>query len=77
MDAWRGRVDLGRIHIACGTPVLLDARSDVRAVSQEVIERLREAMLVPDVRMDAAQPDDDEQGEPAAGGVLVEAKSAR
>ena len=38
IDAWRGRVDLGDIHIACGTPVLLDASSDVHAVSHEVID---------------------------------------
>lgn len=45
IDAWRGRIDLGRVHIACGTPVLLDETSDVHAVSHDVIRRLREAML--------------------------------
>jgi alcohol-forming fatty acyl-CoA reductase len=44
IDAWRGRVDLGRIHIACGAPVTLDATSDVHAVSQEIVEHLRVTM---------------------------------
>ena len=43
--AWSGRVDLGRIHIACGAPVMLQPDSDVRVVSHEVIERLRDAMI--------------------------------
>jgi alcohol-forming fatty acyl-CoA reductase len=43
--AWRGRIDLGRIHIACGRPVRLDAGSDVPAVSHEVIRRLRDATV--------------------------------
>ena len=74
VDAWRGRVDLGRVHIACGTPVILDASSDVHAVSHEVIDRLRDAMLTSDVVPDGAQQDDDEQ---ESSGVLVEVKSAR
>ncbi|HTE47466.1 MAG TPA: 1-acyl-sn-glycerol-3-phosphate acyltransferase, partial [Gemmatimonadaceae bacterium] len=45
IDAWRGRIDLGRVHIACGPPVLLDESSDVHVVSHDVIRRLREAML--------------------------------
>jgi alcohol-forming fatty acyl-CoA reductase len=45
IDAWRGRIDLGRIHIAAGAPVMLDSTSDVHAVSHEVIRRLRDAML--------------------------------
>jgi glycerol-3-phosphate O-acyltransferase len=77
IDAWRGRVDLGRIHIACGAPVMLDASSDVHAVSHEVIERLREAMLASDVLQIGSPPDDDDSDEPAASGVLVEVKSAR
>jgi glycerol-3-phosphate O-acyltransferase len=43
-DAWRGRVDVGRIHISCAAPVLLDATSDVHACSHEVIRRLRQTM---------------------------------
>lgn len=45
IDVWRGRVDLGRIHIAAGAPVMLDAASDVHAVSHEVIQRLGDAMF--------------------------------
>ncbi|HET9274786.1 MAG TPA: SDR family oxidoreductase, partial [Gemmatimonadales bacterium] len=44
--AWRGRIDLGRVHIACGAPILLTAERDIHAVSQEVIERLRDATAV-------------------------------
>jgi 1-acyl-sn-glycerol-3-phosphate acyltransferase len=51
--AWRGRIDLGRIHIACGTPVRLDAGSDVPAVSQEVIRRLREATVATTYHLEA------------------------
>jgi glycerol-3-phosphate O-acyltransferase len=76
IDAWRGRVDLGRIHIACGAPVLLDASSDVHAVSHEIIDRLRDAMLTSDIVPDGSQQDDDEPDE-SAGSVLVEVKSAR
>ena len=47
MRAWRGEIDLGDIHIACGAPVMLDAASDVHAVSHEVINQLRGAMLCP------------------------------
>ncbi|MDB4891512.1 MAG: Glycerol-3-phosphate acyltransferase [Gemmatimonadetes bacterium] len=73
IDAWRGRVDLGHIHIACGTPVMLDATSEIHAVGHEVIDRLRDAMLASDVAPDGLQPDEDE----ASSGVLVELKSAR
>jgi thioester reductase-like protein/1-acyl-sn-glycerol-3-phosphate acyltransferase len=56
--AWRGKVDLGRIHIACGEPVVLDANSDVRAVSHTVIDRLRGAMREPEaVRQVATSAD--------------------
>ncbi len=46
VDAFRGRIDLGDIHIACGAPVFLDSTSDVHAVSHEVIDRLRASMIV-------------------------------
>jgi 1-acyl-sn-glycerol-3-phosphate acyltransferase len=51
--AWRGRIDLGRIHIACGAPVRLDAGSDVPAVGQEVICRLREATVATTYHLEA------------------------
>jgi fatty acyl-CoA reductase len=43
-DAFRGRIDLGRVHLACGTPVYLAPGTSVQAASREVIERLREVM---------------------------------
>jgi fatty acyl-CoA reductase len=45
LKAWRGRIDLGRVHIACGAPVQLDRESDVHDVSHTVIQRLREATV--------------------------------
>lgn len=53
VDAWRGRIDLGRIHLACAPPVLLDRESDVHAVSQEVIERLRGATVASTYHLEA------------------------
>lgn len=53
VDAWRGRIDLGRIHVACGTPVTLDQRSDVHAVGHEVINRLREATVATTYHLEA------------------------
>ncbi|MFQ5890982.1 MAG: SDR family oxidoreductase [Gemmatimonadota bacterium] len=41
LRACRGRIALGRIHIACGTPVRLGPECDVHAVSHEVIRRLQ------------------------------------
>jgi 1-acyl-sn-glycerol-3-phosphate acyltransferase len=43
--AWRGRIDLGRIHIACGEPVRLSRADDVHDVSHELIRRLRDATV--------------------------------
>lgn len=51
--AWRGRINLGRIHIACGVPVRLDAESEVAALSHEVIDRLREATVVTTYHLEA------------------------
>ena len=44
--AWRGQIALGRIHLAAGSPVMLDATHDVPAVADTVIEELRGAMAV-------------------------------
>ena len=76
IDAWRGRINLGHIHIACGAPVLLDATSDVHTVSHEVIGRLRAAMADPSTPYQPRQ-DDDEWVEPPALGGWAEVKSAR
>jgi alcohol-forming fatty acyl-CoA reductase len=43
--AWRGKIDLGRVHLACGAPVTLSGECDVRAVSDEVIRRLERATI--------------------------------
>lgn len=45
LRVFRGQIDLGRVHIACGAPVLMDRESDVHAVSKEVIERLQSATV--------------------------------
>lgn len=37
----RGRIELGRIHMACGRPVLMDLRSDVREVGGRVMGELQ------------------------------------
>jgi 1-acyl-sn-glycerol-3-phosphate acyltransferase len=41
----RGKIDLGRAHIACGAPIRLDRHSDVRAVSHQVIDHLKLATV--------------------------------
>lgn len=43
--AWRGKIDLGRVHIACGAPVTLTQSCDVQRVSTEVIRRLESATV--------------------------------
>jgi fatty acyl-CoA reductase len=43
--AWRGKIDLGRVHLACGAPVFLHPGSDVREVSKEIIRRLEGATV--------------------------------
>lgn len=43
--AWRGKIDLGRIHLACGVPVTLTRECDVHRVSHEVIRRLEGATV--------------------------------
>ncbi len=51
--AWRGRIDLGRIHIACGAPVFLSSDRDVHEVSHEVIRRLRQATVTTTYHLEA------------------------
>lgn len=45
LRVFRGQVDLGRVHIACGTPVRMDRDSDIEALSHEVIDRLQSATV--------------------------------
>ena len=63
---WRGRIDLGRIHIACGEPIQLDERCDVGEVSWEVIERLRDATAVTTYHLEAYLSHYPEEGMDAA-----------
>lgn len=37
----KGEINLGRVHIACGEPVLMNAQSDVYQVSQQVMGQLQ------------------------------------
>lgn len=41
----RGKIELGRAHIACGAPIVLDRDGDVHAVSHQVIEQLKLATV--------------------------------
>lgn len=54
-EVGRGRVRLGRMHLACGAPIQMDANSDLREVADTVIERLRSAMAVTTFHLDAAR----------------------
>lgn len=44
----RGRVQLGRMHIACAAPVLLEESTDLAEVGQRVIDGMRSVMAVTD-----------------------------
>ena len=66
MGGGRGRIDLGRIHIACGEPIHLDGESDVAEVSWEVIERLRDASAITTYHLEAYLSHYSEDGMDAA-----------
>lgn len=51
--AWRGRIDLGRIHIACGTAVTMSPEHDVHETSHAVIDSLRQATVTTTYHLDA------------------------
>jgi alcohol-forming fatty acyl-CoA reductase len=51
--AWRGRVALGRVHIAAGTPVRLDARTEVPEVAERIVDELRGAMAITSFHLEA------------------------
>lgn len=51
--ALRGRVALGRVHIAAGSVVALDHQSDVRATADAIIAELRGAMAVTEYQIRA------------------------
>lgn len=50
---WRGRVQLGRMHMACGRPIALDASADIHAAADAIIDELRGAMAVTSFHLDA------------------------
>jgi len=52
-DVWRGRVNIGRIHVACGNPIMVDASSNAQQVGDRVIEELRSVMAVTSFHIDA------------------------
>ncbi len=52
-DVWRGRVQLGRMHVVCAEPVILDGSSDLRVAGETVIERLRGAMPITTYQLEA------------------------
>jgi 1-acyl-sn-glycerol-3-phosphate acyltransferase len=44
----RGEVQLGRVHLACGTPVVLDASTDVQLLAEQVVaEHQRHTVVTP------------------------------
>ena len=45
-DAWRGRVNIGRVHIACGVPIILDGNTNATRAGDHVVRELRGAMAV-------------------------------
>jgi fatty acyl-CoA reductase len=41
-DLARDRVSLGRVHISCGTPMVLDLQTDVRELSEDIVGELQQ-----------------------------------
>ena len=52
-DVWRGRVNIGRIHVACGTPIMLDAETNAQKAGDAIIRELRGAMAVTSFHIEA------------------------
>lgn len=52
-DVWRGRVNIGRIHVACGAPVLLDGTTTAARAGEQILHELRGAMAVTSFHIDA------------------------
>lgn len=51
--AWRGKIHLGRIHIACGKPVRLTPGSDAQDVARDIIARLEDATVATTYHLEA------------------------
>jgi len=45
-NAWRGRIDIGRVHLACGRPVRLDLGDDVHATCRDLMAELRSRTVI-------------------------------
>lgn len=76
--AWRGRIALGRVHIAAGDPVPLDGRSDVPLVAEAVVAGLRRAMAVTEFHLEAYLAHHPVQGHDAVSlKRLIEARGGR
>jgi 1-acyl-sn-glycerol-3-phosphate acyltransferase len=45
IDAFRGRVALGRIHITCAAPVRLGPDRDIHTIAREIMDGLRQATI--------------------------------
>lgn len=58
----RGRVQLGRMHIACAEPVLLDESTDLTEVGQRVIDGMRSVMAVTDFHVAVLAGDPTREG---------------
>ena len=53
VQAWRGKIRLGRIHIACGEPLRLLPESDAQQVATEIIRRLEAATVATTFHLEA------------------------
>lgn len=65
-DVWRGRVQLGRVHIACGAPVIMDEHTDAKRAGEAIMRELRGAMAVTSFHIDAYVAGHPEAGVDAA-----------
>jgi len=43
-QVWRGRIDLGRVHLSCGKPVTLDLTQDLTLFSRKVMRELQDGL---------------------------------
>ena len=53
VNVWRGRVNIGRIHIACGEPVIIDADHSAQRAGDKIVRELRGAMAVTEFHINA------------------------
>lgn len=52
-DVWRGRVNIGRVHIACGEPIVMDGSVTATQAGDQIISELRKAMAVTSFHIEA------------------------